>query len=119
VPETHTLAGEMMTENKTNMAGQIVEAILFVAGFACMFFAMRGFLHAPDAGAQCERELWTSLVWLAGGLGSFLVVSHIGRKRKMTAIGIGSPIAEAPSHTTGRTDRVSGDSAVSDKQLSK
>jgi len=33
-------------------------------------------------------------------------------------IGIGSPIAEAPSHTTGRTDRVSGDSAVIDRPLS-
>ena len=26
-------------------------------------------------------------------------------------IGIGLPITEEPSHTTGRTDRVSGDSA--------
>ena len=34
-------------------------------------------------------------------------------------MGIGSPIAEAPSLTTGLTDRVSGGSAVIDKPLSK
>ena len=34
-------------------------------------------------------------------------------------IGIGSLIAEAPSHPTARTDRVSGESAVQAGQLSK
>jgi len=30
----------------------------------------------------------------------------------MNTIGIGTPIAERPSHTTGHTGHVSGDSAV-------
>jgi len=36
--------------------------------------------------------------------------------KNMKAMGIGIPIAEAPSHATGRTDRVSGDSAVRGRQ---
>ncbi len=38
---------------------------------------------------------------------------------KKSHIGIGSPIAEAPSHTTVRTDRVYGGSADVDNNLSK
>ena len=40
-------------------------------------------------------------------------------KKDKSEIGIGSPIAEAPSHPTGLTDRVSGESAVQAGQLSK
>ena len=34
-----------------------------------------------------------------------------GRSRNRKAIGIGTPVTERPSHTTGRTGHVSGDSA--------
>jgi hypothetical protein len=39
----------------------------------------------------------------------------VRKQREEESIGIGSPIAEAPSLTTGRTDRVSGGSAVSEQ----
>ena len=41
------------------------------------------------------------------------------RKTKKGSIGIGLPIAEEPSLTTVRTDRVYGDSAVTDRDSPK
>jgi hypothetical protein len=39
------------------------------------------------------------------------MVKYIGLSTKIKYIGIGTPIAERPSHTTGHTGHVSGDSA--------
>jgi len=49
-----------------------------------------------------------------GGMTANSMACRMDRfKQETGSIGIGSPIAEAPSHTTGLTDRISGGSAVS------
>ena len=40
-----------------------------------------------------------------------ILVKNMAATSQFVAIGIGTPIAERPSHTTGHTDHVSGDSA--------
>jgi len=74
------------------------------------------FVPATPPGQPLARVgMMAGIAMLSAGAIIFVVATIAGKN----SIGIGSPIAGAPSHTTVRTDRVHGDSAVMDKSSSK
>jgi len=70
-------------------------------------FLMRDIDHQPLS-QRGRKWLWYLFVI---GIALLMVTRILGSFENIKSIGIGTPIAERPSHTTGHTDHVSGDSA--------
>jgi len=79
--------------------------------------------HNKDIGSGALSKLDNTERYLRAARARFSEMKDASERmmrfKKGSQIGIGSPIAEAPSHLTGRTDRVSGESAVQAGQLSQ